>query len=135
MKLKEFNAENTVAIRGGGAVKVASLSLNQKTGLFTLNEQACAQIGLSDGDQVIIHQDEEDETNWYLEKVKEKGFFMRSKESAGKGLMFNNTAMVRAICSSVNFTDNGGRILIAGKVTELGKRKLWGLLTTGLRNK
>lgn len=135
MKLKLFNSENTISIRGGG--KVPSLSINQKAGLFSLNKEACTLIGLSDGDQIIIHQDEDEEADWYLEKVEEKGFVLRSKENVSSGLLFNNTALVRAIAASVEFTDNGGKALIGGTPTEMekGKRKLWGILTTSLRNK
>ncbi|MEJ7610646.1 MAG: hypothetical protein WKF88_05640 [Ferruginibacter sp.] len=134
MKLREYNSENTVSIRGGG-VKTPSLSINQKAGLFSLNKEACALIGLTNEDKVIILQDEEETENWYLEKVKGNGFILREKENVSSGLLFNNTALVRSIAASVNFTDNGGRMLIAGSPTDLGKRKLWGLLTTGLRNK
>ncbi|RFM30056.1 hypothetical protein [Deminuibacter soli] len=134
MKLKEFNAENTVPLRGGAAV-ISAVSLNQKTGLFNFSLGAVEQLKLIDGEQIIIYQDEEHPEDWYLEIVHDNGFVLRKKETVSKGLIFNNTAMARAICESVGFDDHAGRILIAGEPTPHGKRKLWALLTSGLRNK
>lgn len=132
MKLKEFNSENTLSTRGGGS-KIPGVSINQKSGTFSINLEACTLIDLKENDQVVIHQDEEDQENWYLEKVKEKGFTCRNQKALGKGLVFNNTSLVRSICASVEHEENGGRILIAGKPTMVEKRKLWGLIVTSLK--
>jgi hypothetical protein len=134
MKLKEFNAENTTTLRGAGVNATPKIGLNTKVGLFNFNKPACELMGLKKGDQIIIHQDEEDPENWFLEKVKQKGFTLRDKENVTKGLLFNNTTLARAIGASVSFTGQSGRILIAGKPTEFEKRKLWGLLTSSLKN-
>jgi hypothetical protein len=131
MKLKEFNAENTISTRTSAPV----IGMNLKNGLFNINREVCDLIGLGDGDSVVFHQDQEDEQNWYLEKVKEKGFSVRKKENVTKGVIFNNTTLARAIAKSVAFEGASGRLLVAGKFTEFQRRKLWGIITTSLRNK
>ncbi len=132
MKLKEFNTENTVSTRGGGTTP--SIGIILKSGLFNLNQAACDLMGLKAGDQVVIHQDEEHVEDWYLEKVNSKGFVVRSKPQTQKGLLFNNTSIARQIAGSVEYNGSGGKLLIAGKATGFEKRKLWGLITIGLRN-
>jgi hypothetical protein len=133
MKLKEFNSENTITVRGGRST-TPKIGLSTKTGLFNFNRSACQLIDLKPGEQIVILQDEEDTENWFLEKVKQKGFVLREKGNF-KGLLFNNTTLARAIADSVSFKEQSGRILIAGKSTVFEKRKLWGLLTASLRNK
>lgn len=129
MKLKEFNAENTIASRSG----IAAVSVNTKSGTFDFNKIACEQIGLKAGDLVVLHQDESEKENWYMEKVAKKGFSLRAK-SAQTGLVFNNSSLARSVFESVELDKTSGRIFIAGKPTEFEKRKLWGLLTASLRN-
>jgi len=130
MKLKEFNAENTKTSRGGGS-KTPSIGINLKTGLFSINKTACELMDIKADDQVIILQDEEDKANWYLEKVKTKGFQVRSKAEITTGALFNNTILARAIADSVEFKGKSGKVIIAGKPTALDKRKLWGLILSG----
>lgn len=133
MKLKEFNAENTITVRGGGN-KIPAIGINLKTGLFAINKTACELLELKANDQVIILQDEEDKANWYLEKVKTKGFILRTKEGVTTGVLFNNTTMARAIAESIDFKGKSGKAMIAGKATTLDKRKLWGLILSGFVN-
>lgn len=132
MKLKEFNTETCVTPRIYNGVPC--ININVKVGLFRLNPEAQKLVNLQDGDQIVFLQDEEDPANWYLEKVKEKGFVLRMKETSGKGLVFNNIAVGRQIADSVAFTGNSGKCLIAGEATEFKKRQLWGVLTGTLKS-
>lgn len=123
MKLKEFNTENTKARVDG----LPSIGVNQTTGLFNINRFACEKIGLGNNDQVVFLQDEETPENWYLEKVKDKGFTCRIKENVTSGRLFNNVSIARQIGISVKI-DGSYRILIAGEPTKVGKRILHGLI-------
>lgn len=133
MKLKEFNANNCFSSkrRSEGAPCIA---INVKVGLFRFNKPATELLGLDEGDQVLFHQDEEDPENWYIEKVDKNGFEVRIKAAIGKGVLFNNTALARQIFSSVLFNGLSGKCLLAGQPTEFKKRKLFGLITSNLRN-
>lgn len=124
MKLKEFNTENTVTTRNG----VASIGVNTKTGLFNLNKQAKELTGLKNGDQIVLLQDEDDPGCWYLQKVKDKGFEIREKGNVTAGLLFNNTALSRALAEGLGKTETAFKVLIAGKATVVEKKTLWGLL-------
>lgn len=133
MKLKEFNSENTVNVRGGGKL-IPAIGINLKVGLFNISKAACELIDLKNNDQVVIHQDQEDKGNWYIEKVKAKGFIVRNKEAITSGVLFNNTTLARAIGESVDFKGKSGKALIAGQPTMQDKRKLWGLILSGFTN-
>jgi hypothetical protein len=131
MKLKEFNADNCASAPGG---KSPTVALNTKTGLFRINKEACVLMDLSANDQIKFHQDEEEEGDWYIEKVKEGGFVLREKETITKGLIFCSSHLAKKIAESVSFSGQSGNCLVAGKPTEFQKRKLFGLLTATLRN-
>lgn len=133
MKLKEFNAETCVNERK--YFSVPSVAINMKTGLFRFNHEAVKLLELADGDQVMFLQDEGEPENWYVERVKDKGFVVRHKETVGKGVLFNNSQLARLIAESVLFTGLSGRCLIAGEPTEFKKRRLWGVLTATMKNK
>lgn len=130
MKLREFNADNTISMR---TVK-PTVHINTRTGLFNFNQPACDLIGLSSEKQVVFHQDEEDPESWYVEVVKEKGFSARGKDKS-KGLMFNNTTISRSIFDSVSFIGRSGRILLSAEAEVIGKRKLFALITASLKVK
>lgn len=134
MKLKEFNAENLVVQR----TTTPSIGINCKTGLFNFNKAAVEQMGLKSNDQIVVHQDEEDQSCWYLERLNSKdtrkGFTIREKSNVTAGLLFNNVALAKLISESVAFTGKSGRLLVAGQPTEFNKKKLWGIITSSLRN-
>jgi hypothetical protein len=131
MKLKEFNTENCTGLRT--RTSAPAITVDTKTGCNRINGAASELIGLSDGDQVKFHQDEDEEGDWYMEKVKDGGFELR-KGPAGSTLLFNNVKLSKKIAESVAFEGRSGKCLIAGKPTEFQKRKLFGVLTSGLRN-
>jgi hypothetical protein len=131
MKLKEFNPENCIGANPRS--KAPSITIDTKIGCNRINGSACELMGLSEGDQIKLHQDEDEEADWYMEKVKDGGFTLR-KGPAGSSLLFNNTKLSKKIAESVAFEGRSGKCLIAGKPTEFQKRKLFGVLTSGLRN-
>lgn len=131
MKLKEFNSENCSGFSKRSSAP--SIAIDTKVGCNRINREACERLGLKEGDQVKFHQDEEEEADWYIEKVSEGGFSLR-KVGSGSALAFNNTALAKKIAESVAYEGRSGRCLIAGKPTEFQKRKLFGVLTSGLRN-
>lgn len=133
MKLREFNPENCISVsqRKGQA----SISIDTKVGCNRITKAACETLGLKAGDCIVFHQDETDTENWYLEKVKSGGFELRENDKITSGLLFNSVALARKIAESVDFTERSGRILIAGQPTDFQKKKLFGLITSSLRNK
>ena len=132
MKLKEFNAENTISVRGGFPNKPV-VGLNTKSGLFNFSPTAVAILQLKAGDQIVCHQEEEQPDTWYLEKVTANGFVLREKANITKGLIFNNTALARAIAGSVDMGSQGGKVIISGEPLKLGKRTLWIVITASLK--
>lgn len=132
MKLKEFNAENCAGL--GKRTTSPAISLDTKVGCNRINAAACSLLGLQEGDQVKFHQDQEEEADWYIEKVADGGFTVR-KNNNTNALIFNSTVLAKKNAESVAFEGRSGKCLIAGKPTEFQKRKLFGVLTTGLRNK
>lgn len=134
MKLKEFNAENTISVRGGAPNK-PSVGLNTKSGLFNFSPTVVELIGIKAGDQLICHQDEEDPETWYWEKVSTNGFSLRAKENISRGLIFNNTLLARAIAGSVQMEDAGGKAFISAEPVKDGERKLWTMITASLKKK
>lgn len=129
MKLKTFNTTNTVA----RIAKTTYIGINVKVGLFYLNQATVEHLGLSDGDQIQFHQSEEDETEWYLEKVKENGFVVRQKENKSDAALFNNVELSRKIFDSMAYEKISGRVMI-GEVVTHEKRKLYTLITSMLVN-
>jgi hypothetical protein len=127
MKLKSFTPENTHSQRKG----TPSIHLNGKTGLIAISKCAAEKLNLKKGELLCFHQDEEEEQDWYIEKVKEGGFYFREYKS---GFMVNSTALVRKIFESVVFERESGRILLAGQPTKLGARTMHGLLVNCLKN-
>jgi len=123
MKLLEFNAENCPPQREGKP----SLQVNQKTGLFTFNKFAIEGLKLKPGQLVVIHQDEEDAANFYVEIVKERGFLLKDKKAASPCMSFSSTLLARKIGDA--FEETGSYTFnISVQPTAFGKRTLYGLL-------
>jgi len=136
MKLKTFDNSSNVFRRDSPA----AISINVTAGLFTINKKATEILQIEAGNKVVLHQDEDELGDWYIEKADQDaaGFEIRSKTKNGKpeggGIYFNNTPTARAIFESVEYPYQSGRILLAGEPTEIGERKLYALLTDGLKN-
>ena len=98
-----------------------------------MSPTAVAILKLKAGDQIVCRQEEEQPDTWYLEKVTANGFVLREKANITKGLIFNNTALARAIAGSVDMGSQGGKVIISGEPLKLGKRTLWIVITASLK--
>lgn len=103
MKLKSFNPQSVPNLRAGS--DIPTVSLNYSSGVMTFNKGACEFLKLKKGDQVVIHQDEEEPQDWYIQKVPEGGFELRGKttEEFPLALAFNNATLIRQIIDSVAY--------------------------------
>ncbi|SHK93569.1 hypothetical protein SAMN05444266_101642 [Chitinophaga jiangningensis] len=63
-------------------------------GLITLNRESCLLIGLQGGDCVVVYQDDEHPTDWFIGKATE-GFRLRAIRPSGCG--FNCKGMVTMV--------------------------------------
>lgn len=134
MKLKTFNIENCKMARQGRVSK-PSIYLSQKSGLFKVNKAGIDLMDLKVGQQVVLHQDETEEGDWYLEIVKDGGFPVRSsKKNKTEVVVFNSKRLSVAIAESVAFIKNCGTILLPKEPVKFEKRTLWPLLTSCLKN-
>lgn len=126
MKLKEFNPENSVSVKG--VILTPAVGINSRSGIFNFNKPACELIGVKNADRLLILQDEDDPENWYIEKAA-TGFVLREKIKITKGLVFFNTSVAKKLQSSLGIKKDGFRMLLSGQPTLVGKRKLFGLLS------
>jgi hypothetical protein len=131
MKLKLFNANNLPSIRVGKPY----IRMNSKTGLVAINSKASEILGIGYSDMVHFFQNEEEEEegDWFIEKVQKDGFALRYKENQGHVHVFNSTQLVRLIFQSVGYEGIKGQILI-GEPVKNGKHTMFTLITAGLRN-
>lgn len=128
MNLVEFNPANAGPTKRDGLSP--RIRVNTKAGLFGFNENGCKLLGVKSGDQVVVFQDQDSPTDWYIEKVEKGGFIVRaSKTKSNTGLWFNSVRLGKQIFASVGFEDAAGTVLIAGRSTQIGSRILFGLLT------
>lgn len=132
MNLKTYNAENCRASRSNRPV----IGINVKSGVFSINREAADLMGLKSGDKVEIHQDQDNEGDWYLAKSNGVGFPVRMpKDDAARVLVFNNTRLCRAIADSVVYTGRSGKLLVGTDPVTYEKVKYWPLITANLKNK
>lgn len=133
MKLKSYS---TVTCQSKGKDVKPFIHINTKTGLFTINKAACELIGAAKENHVILHQNESEPTEWFMQIItakKSDGFTLREKHEISKGLLFNNTSLTRAIADSVEFTGISGRLFIGEKINVKGVGELHTIITAGLR--
>jgi hypothetical protein len=121
MKLREYNAVNCSATMTLTHLPVIGISL--KGGLFRFKKEVCKLLGLSEGDRVTFHQDEET-AEWYIEKVKDKGFELKVNKAVCGGLIFNNTRIAKCIASSIEYEGSGGNLLVGSEPVKEGNHKL-----------
>jgi hypothetical protein len=101
MKLRTFTPENCKPDPPKTAPKTPRGSCG-KTGLFYLSASALVKMGLKQGDQVQIHQDEKNSEDWYLSPGA-PGFTLSSSSSKVKqGSYFSKYKLRARILLSVN---------------------------------
>jgi len=109
MKLKVYSAENSMNVITGKAM----IRINRKAGLFTFSKAAKEMIDLKLNDKVLIAQDEENPTDFYIhETASPSGFPLRAKTD-DYGLSFNcsklaNTILPRADIKAVSYLVSAG---------------------------
>lgn len=129
MKLKTFNTETV------GHARAARITLNRKYGYITINSAFAQKAGLKGGDQVQLHQCEENEEDWFLEKTTMHGFKLAAKKSGALG--FTSKPLVDVIFRSLAYVETSGQILM-GEPVDIGPKKdrrLITLITGTLINK
>lgn len=130
MKLTTFNPETTPNVRM--AAQNPFVSINIKTGVFSLNNAACELLKVQHGDNVVMHQDEEETLDWYFEKVKSNGYQLRGKNGTVSPLCFNNTGLSKLLLDCVEMPEDATSIKfpIAKEATEFEGNQLFGILLT-----
>jgi len=131
MQLKTFTPDTTPNVRASAQIPQVTLYL--KNGVFAINKSAAEVIGVASGNQIMLHQDEENPEDWYIEKVKDNGFPLRCKNGDVAPLVFNNSALVREICNSVDFgteEHKGCKVRLAKEASDFEGRTLWCIMMT-----
>jgi hypothetical protein len=133
MKLSTYNPENTPVVRRTDP----AIRVDFKHGVFCINKSAYSKMKIGGGDKIILHQDEENPENWFLQNVGKKGngFETRIAKDKSEQMLFNNATLGRKIADSVAFDGNSGKILIGEMISVKGVGEIWTLITAGLRNK
>lgn len=129
MKLKSFNQENLPT----SSKSKPGIYINSKAGMFHISATAAEKLGLKDGDSIELHQDEENERDWYLSKSK-KGFALRNKkkDSDEFGLIFNNVSLAKLIFESLGYQAQTGRCLFGAEPTVIKSVAYWPVITANL---
>jgi hypothetical protein len=134
MPLKFFNAETTPNLRK--ATKPPDIAISYKGGGFRINRPMCEFLGIAQEDQLEFAQDEENEQNWYVAKVKEKGFELKERKSTSGGLVFNNTSLAHTMLKSAKIPDGApGKIIVTAKPLKLQGMLLYPLKVMPLKQK
>lgn len=133
MKLKTFNQANLPKADRCST----KLYINSKTGLFHFNRSASEKLGLTSGDTVEFHQDEDEPSDWYISKSK-SGFLIRNKakgDDATSGTMFNNSALANLIFSTIDAPALMGSCLIGAEPQKEGNVEYWPIITASIKAK
>ena len=126
MNLKQFDTTNTVTRMTKPYIRVNS------KGVFMINATAAQKIGLQPNDHIVLHQDEDREADWYLEKVEHDTGFKVRKNSASSSLLFNSCDLRNKIIDSLDALFDGTLTLPLG--TDPVKGKYWPLITAALNS-
>ena len=123
MKLRSFNPSNTPNGRSGKPLVTVALN----AGTFTFNRLAIDALGLNEKSQVVIHQDEESPSDWYVEVIGEGGFPLRIADDMSSA-RFNNKQLGRSIADAHEIDEMTFRLQIARECTKVSNAEMWGLL-------
>jgi len=122
MELTTFNAQNSHQKSGDPIIRFSP------KGVISINKHGVKKVGLSPGDEIIIHQDKRRTKDWYLEKVSAGGFILRGI-SGGDSLLFNCATLSNAVLKSLD-KQTAVKIPIAPQMTE---GKYYALLTSTIQ--
>lgn len=105
------------------------ITVSPKSGYISFSRGACESMDLNKGDKVLVHQDQDAPSNWFVEKTnKENGIKVR-KPASSNGLMFSNSYLVKKILYSLGRTETT-RIPVGSRPDENG---LWSLITKAVK--
>ena len=100
MKFKIYNAENSKSATVGGN---STIRVQRNSGLISFSKKASENIGITQGDRIVVVQDEENPENFYIHKTADpKGFLIRFK-TADLGASFNCSTLVNLILLNKKF--------------------------------
>ena len=128
MNLQTFNPENLPSAKGSSKTPLIGLSV--KSGTFRINRTAAEKMNLKKDDSILMNQNADEVSEWFLEKVNKGGFELREKENITPGgLVFQSAPLVRKIFESVNYSNISGHLQVAPEAVKSGKQILWPLFT------
>ena len=93
MKLIEFNPENSIQQNPGAA----TIRVNRKAGLISFSKHACAIMKLKPGMKLLIYQEQDNPTSWYI-RISSAGFPIRTSNNIA--FDFNNKTISNKILDS-----------------------------------
>jgi len=97
MKLKEFNTSNSKTATPGEP----TIRLNSKAGLFGISKAAAELLSLNDTSKIVIVQDEENPTDWYIKVSTDQNAFTIRKGKNASDYSFNCTPVTKSILDSI----------------------------------
>ncbi len=128
MNLQTFNPENLPSVKGSS--KRPLIGFSAKAGTFRINRTAVEKIKLKSDDCIVVHQNADEISEWYLEVVKVGGFILRQKPNITPGgLIFQSIPLARKIMDSVKCINISGHLQVAPEAVKNGKQVLWPLFT------
>lgn len=128
MKLTTYNPDTLPSIKGSS--KKPLIGFSTKAGTFRFNRKSVEAMGLKAGNNIFIHQDSENVSDWYLEVVKTGGFELRVKENLTPGgLMLQSIPLAKKIMESANCSALSGHLQVGPEPVKNGKQILWPLFT------
>lgn len=111
MKAKVYSRENCKYKTNGKS----AISLS-KSGVISISSQAIEKIGLTAGDKILMVQDEEKPTDWYIQKTEEEHGFVLRKST--KHLAFNAKSIVIDLLKSLGKELQSTSFILATEPTE-----------------
>lgn len=97
MKFKEFNSSNSTMLAPGEA----TIRINSKAGILSFSKEASKMLQFNSTTKVVMLQDEDIPTDWYVKITKaENGFPLRKKDEKIE-YCFNSTPLAKAILASL----------------------------------
>ena len=132
MKFKVFNSVNTKTEK---RKHPAIFGFNTKSGVLSINKEACEMIGLDDTQTIEMVQNEDEPNDWYIiiAKDQKNGIALRNNKTGS--ILFQSVVLARKIAESVGFTDNYGKCNIGTEPFEIEGGKYWQLITGMIVNK
>lgn len=129
MKLKTYNSENLPV----SSKSKPTMYINQKSGVFHFNANACERLKLKAGESIEFHQDEENNKDWFISKSN-SGFAVRNKDksSDSMGVTFNNTTLAKLLFEKLEYNEQSGTVLIGSEAVKIGKIEYYPIITSYL---